>query len=248
VIGSGRTLGLWERFSQVRRPGIVDLALAQRLLSWFLLQGEGGIGEPWLLDRHAERGGYIGQRVNAGAELEGANGRAIANWHPDGTRIVFWETIDAAFRSPGDPESRVRVAHLTSRAPVVAPVVPLPLPAMAWAPPLDGYVPPPVADPAGTVAGAVGGSMRVTLDEGSPRRLTVAYDRYTDDGTNVVHGSESVLFEPGNLLAPALWNADVLLSGCAAGFLDVRDVQVSPFVLTGGFASARDGRLIEGLP
>jgi len=248
VIGSGRTLGLWERFSQVPRPGVVDLSLAQRLLSWFLLHGEGGIGEPWLIDRHAERAGYIGQRVNAGAELEGANGRAIANWHPDGTRIVFWETIDPAFLAPGDPESRIRVATLTARAPVAEPVVAQPLPDMPWAPPLAGFALPPAPDPAGTFAGRVGGTMRVTLDDATPRRLAITYDRYTDDGRSVLEGTESVLFDPANLLAAAEWNADVVLSGCHTGFHRAQDVRIAPFVLTGTFASECDGRLIEGLP
>lgn len=248
VIGSGRTLGLWERFSQVRRPGVVDLAIAQRLLSWFLLQGEGGIGEPWLIDRAAERSGYIGQRVNAGAELEGANGRAIANWHPDGTRIVFWETIDPAFLAPGDPESRVRVAHLSSRAPVTEPTLALPVPDAPWAKDLDGFVLPPAPDPAGLASGRVGGTVRVTLDEATPRRLTVAYHAYTDDGRSVVDGTESVTFDPGNLLQSAVWNADVVLSGCQGGFLAAEDVQVAPFVLNGTFASEVDGRLLEGLP
>src|SRR5262249_35242952 len=90
LVGSGRGGAFFSVFSQVPRPGLVNPGL-EILTAFLFLTQRDPLLEPWLVDRFGERGDYIGQQLNPGSRAQGWDGRVIMNWHPDGTRIVFWE-------------------------------------------------------------------------------------------------------------------------------------------------------------
>jgi hypothetical protein len=255
VVNSARAHDRWGVFTQLPRPAIVDRAVGQRLLSWFLLEDAGApflVGDefmsPWLVDRAGERGDYVGQRLNPGAEDQGARAKAIPNWHPGGTRILFWEAIADEARAPGEPDSRLRIAHLTSRAPVADPIRPGPVPAAAWAPELAGFALAPEPEPERIRAGRVFGAAEIELTAGPLRRLAITYRDFSDDGLTVLNGTEVATWLETDLLQPATWDADVRLSGCRSGSLAIEGLRVAPFELSGRAASEVDGHLIEGLP
>jgi hypothetical protein len=133
AVGSGRGGHFFDVFSQVPRPALVNPALESTFLYFFLGQRD-PLLEPWLVDRWGARGDYIGQQLNPSSRAEGYDGRMIMNWSPDGTRLVYWEALtDTTGLPPDAADSRLVIAHLSSRAPVLAPVLPQPVPSLAWA-------------------------------------------------------------------------------------------------------------------
>src|SRR5262249_51274434 len=162
--------------SQVPRPNIVNPGL-KVLTSFLFLSQRAPLLEPWIIDRYGERGDYIGQQLNPGSLAQGFEGLMIMNWHPDGTRLVFARAPTAPAATPA---SRRAVTPLSSRAPVTSPFLPGPLPSLAWAPPLEGYVPPAFVPAPGT--GAFSGTAAVVYATEAPQQITVTYTGYSDDG------------------------------------------------------------------
>ena len=241
LVGSGRGGAFFSVFSQVPRPGLVNPGLEILTAFLFLTQRE-NLLEPWLVDRFGERGDYVGQRLNPDSPAQGWDGRVIMNWHPDGTRIVFWE---AATTAAAVPDTRLVVATLSSRTPSTSPIVPAPLPSLAaWAPPLAGYVPPAIA-PASR-AGLVSGTAQVAYTAGTPHRLVVTYTDFSDDGRAIVDGSETAVYTPG-LTGETTYDAAVSLRGCRQGVLRATSAHVALSGITGRVESEVDGRhLVAG--
>ncbi|KAF2008493.1 hypothetical protein BU24DRAFT_360200 [Aaosphaeria arxii CBS 175.79] len=178
--------------------------------------------QPWLIDRHGDRGDYFGQKLNAaGSGIPGSgaindpewNGMADPRWSPDGTEIVYWQafTVSPAcgganplpcYKSTaqGGRDARIMIAKLASRSPKVPKTAPIASDKVAWGTP---YVPgspnPSRKQPAPgnyTLKGGCRGSAKVTLTNndatGSLQRVRVTYKDFSDDGVNVLNGWEDV--------------------------------------------------------
>lgn len=176
--------------------------------------------QPILVDRYGDRGSYFGQQVNAaGNGTSGSvndpnwNGRADPAFSPDGTKIVFWQSLVIppacgdpnplpcpVSTAPGGRTYRVILAHLTSRQPAApAPVCKVPdmIPwARAFSP--GASTPPPYQLTAGlySLPGKVHGIAQVHLTAypgfGGFKTVAVNYTNYSDDGRHFIHGRETV--------------------------------------------------------
>ena len=242
LVGSGRGAGLSESFSQLERPSMISEPIGNVTFFYFLTQRP-ALLEPWLVDRYGARDGYIGQPLKPLGTRDGWDGLMIPNWHPDGTRIVWYErNLDTSLLAPGDIATRLRIATLTSRSPVVSPVLPQPMPSLAWAPALPGYVPPASPEPASR-DGAFSGRADVVYAPGPPHHVEIRYHGYSDDGRTILDGTEVADYTPG-LLGSSTYAADVTQHGCKQGFLRATDVGISISSLTGRTTSSVDGNVL----
>lgn len=236
VVGSGRGAGLVATVSQVPRSRLINVPLVT-VTKHFFLTALPPLIEPWLVDRHGERGDYVGQALHPTAIAEGWDGRFIANWHPDGTRIVWWQTALAG------GATRIVVAELSSRTPITNPVVPGPAPSLAWAPTLAGYMPPGPTDPV-TTPGAVSGMAQVSFTPGERNLLEIRYSDFSDDGEHFVDGVETFDYTTG-MISDVLYDADVRLHGCRQGFVAADAAKFTLGALTGTVTSEVDGNLLS---
>ncbi|KAJ0357883.1 hypothetical protein COL154_009724 [Colletotrichum chrysophilum] len=200
--------------------------------------------QPWLIDGFGDRGSYFGQKLNAegdGVPGGGAindpewNGRADPRWSNDGTRVVFWQALTTSpdcggtnplpcygSTAPGGRTERMILAHLTSRKPQSrAPVECLPN-NIPWA---TSYVPgdPPPARPLPlngtfTLKGKAGGWANITITPKSdgtlPESVAVEYHDFSDDGINVLVGTEKVTARnPTPTLEQVDWFSDLIQTG-----------------------------------
>ena len=138
--------------------------------------------------------------------------------------------------------SGARIATLTSRSPVVSPVLPQPMPSLAWAPALPGYVPPASPEPASR-DGAFSGRADVVYAPGTPHHVEIRYHGYSDDGRTILDGTEVADYTPG-LLGSSTYAADVTQHGCKQGFLRASGVGISISSLTGRTTSSVDGNVL----
>ncbi|MDX2168014.1 MAG: hypothetical protein SF182_13150 [Deltaproteobacteria bacterium] len=235
VIGSGRGSGLVATVAQVPRSPLINVPLVT-VTKYFFLTALPPLIEPWLVDRYGERGDYIGQALHPTALAEGWDGKFIANWHPDGTRIVWWQEALAG------GASRIVIAQLSSRAPITSPVVPSPMPSLAWAPALEGFLPPGPADPV-TTAGTFSGLAQVSFTPGASNRLEIRYTDYSDDGEHFVDGVESFDYTTG-MISAVRWDADVRLHGCRQGFVSAQSAEFTVVTSSGSVVSEVDGTLL----
>jgi len=235
VVGSGRGAGQVATVSQVPRSPLVNVPLVT-VTKYFFLTAQAPLIEPWLIDRHGERGDYVGQPLHPTALAEGWDGKFIANWHPDGTRIVWWQEALAG------EATRMVVAELSSRSPIATAVTPSPMPSLAWAPPLDGYRPPGPTEPV-TTPGAVSGMAHVTFTPGARNLLEIRYEDYSDDGAHFVDGVETFDYTMGQI-STVTYDADVTLHGCRQGFLAADAAKWNVVASSGTVTSEVDGNLL----
>jgi hypothetical protein len=167
------------------------------------------------------------------------NGRADPRWSPDGTKIVYWQALVQAPQCGGSNplpcpnytangrHTRLMIAHLTSRAP--KPYTP-PAPVsenIPWGVPYHPGDPAPfrTLPPQGTflLKGKVFGAAQVTItpdaDHTKVVKTSVGYINYSDDGINVINGTESVeRLDSGSItLEKLLWHSNLRLTGCQTG-------------------------------
>ena len=83
VAASARTEGLVETVSQIERSDAINHGL-RTLLLHLHLNHRPALREPWLLDQHGARAGYLGQALDPGALDAGWDSRPPFGWHPDG--------------------------------------------------------------------------------------------------------------------------------------------------------------------
>ncbi|MEW6272828.1 MAG: hypothetical protein AB1689_26420 [Thermodesulfobacteriota bacterium] len=241
VVGSGRSSGLLETAAQPRRPNFVGPGLEPLVAALFVTRRSALI-QPWLVRAGSESAEHPGVQLNAGSAAEGYSGRAIPNWHPDGTRVLYWEgTSDPSV--PPTSATRIVVARLADREPSPARgerVSPEPL----WAPSLAGFVPPD-APVAASRDGLRGGSVEISHDERADgtRTLTVVYRGFSDDGEWVIDGFESAAYR-GGLTGVTRYTADLRASGRHDGFL-LADATISPAGIEGSIESEVDGRRLR---
>lgn len=183
------------------------------------------------------------------------NGRADPTWSPDGTSIVYWQamveppacgggqrTAPTCPQStePGGRKTRLMMAELTDRRPQVH-QGPTPFRSeIPWAVRYEPGLPlptrPSVRPGAYTLKGRMSGDARVVLAESADGRniaqINVTYTNFSDDGVNIIDGTESATS------APYIRHADLRLSGRHSGFR--KSSEPSGFVITP--PSSRGGR------
>ncbi|KAL4864082.1 hypothetical protein BDV12DRAFT_205922 [Aspergillus spectabilis] len=170
--------------------------------------------QPILLDRYGDRGDYVGQQVNAAGDGSNSsindpnwNGRADPAFSPDGTKIVYSQSLVTYPACGGDnplpcAEStadrgrtyRVMLAHLTSRKPSTpAPVFKVPE-SVPWAMlfPPDAALPEPYTLEPRNIhpSGQIQRSCTLTIPEDNPWMNHL--DWYSDlTQTGAVHASKN---------------------------------------------------------
>ncbi|MFI7148018.1 hypothetical protein ACIBO2_24160 [Nonomuraea sp. NPDC050022] len=234
TVGSARTTGLLETFSQIRRPPFIEEGVPALPFAVFTTRNP-QIAEPWLVDEHDTRG----QPLAPGAIAAGWDAKPNFRWKPDGTAVLFWQ------QQVHGTQTRVVVAHLPERPPAGrGPIRSTPSP--SWASPIAGYVPP---DPRQVThhAGKISGSIDITRRPSPIPRfeylLEVTYTNYSDEPGFVINGVErSDHGKPGLYGTTSRYSADLAVSGRHSGYLKADNVLIQPNAMTGTIESQVDGR------
>ncbi|MEU6375841.1 hypothetical protein [Streptomyces sp. NPDC046909] len=195
---------------------------------------------PWLVNPATGRG----FQINAGSDPDW-NAAADPAWLADSTAVVYTENLACGANpaphrcadsiEPGGRNSRLMIARFPDFKPSV-PVALAPVSDTTWGVPYDPNAPAqqtikPVPTGTYTLRGKNQGSatVRVTNNEADTQTLTIAvqYSDYSDDGANVINGTEQVErgsnaalgCSPGTPLALACltWTEDLTLSGRHTG-------------------------------
>jgi hypothetical protein len=188
---------------------------------------------PWLVNPARQQS----EQINAGGDPNW-NAAADPVWLADSTAVVWAENLACGANlsppqcpdstEPGGRNSRVMMARFPTLPPST-PTPPAPIsdtaPA-AWAvpyPPQPGHsLPTPATIPTGTytIDGNVRGSATVTITDNSSSNgyhsITASFQNYSDNGRNVINGSESVQNDTtsaGNVT----WCENLTLSGQRSG-------------------------------
>ena len=233
--------------------------------------------EPILIDRYGDRGNYHGQQLNAGGDATPGSGsisdplwagRADPTWSPDGTAIVYWQSLVTApacgpsnpnlltcptSSEPGGRRTRLMIASLTSRT---AQVHTQPAPVsdeVPWGVEYHGgdAFPQRYFIPAGTytLRGNSFGLANVTVTENSSHTadasVAVTYHDYSNDGITVLNGTESVsqTVSLATFTTSTTFVEDLHVTGCHTGSKLTSDggFNVTQNLVTG--ASKRTGTL-----
>lgn len=243
VNGSSRGRARMAPYAGVPRPPFVDFGV-------YVLTGRHALGganrrcllEPWLLDAAGQSGEYFGQPINPDND-PGWGSHGPGSWSPDGTRYTFWERN---YSAGPDPESRIAVATLPARTPSTTTVSAF-TPRPSWATPRSQWNG--ALDKVGlfVINGKHSGKALLTLAGVNPNTTgaSVVYINYSDDGENILNGSETAL-NPFALLTGS-WIADITVSGAHTGSLEAEVFSVQK-ELRGRVHSEYDGVRAEGIP
>ncbi|MGD6741752.1 hypothetical protein ACOKM3_07925 [Streptomyces sp. BH106] len=194
---------------------------------------------PWLVDPATGRG----FQVNAGSD-KNWNAAADPAWLADSTAVVYTENLAcganptphrcADSTEPGGRNSRLMIARFPDFKPS-APVAAPPVSDKTWGLPYDPdkapEQPKPVPTGTYTLRGKAQGAATVRITNNSADTqtlaLTVDYRDYSDDGTNIINGTEKVErvsnttlgCTPGTATALACltWTEDLKLTGKHTG-------------------------------
>ncbi|MFI5799941.1 hypothetical protein [Streptomyces sp. NPDC051677] len=192
---------------------------------------------PWLVDSRTGRG----FQINAGSDPNW-NIAADPAWLADSTAVVYTENLAcganptphrcADSAEPGGRNSRLMIARFPDLKPS-APVAPAPVSDKTWGVPYKQGENPPHAAPVPTgtytLRGTDSGSATVRITSTGTQTLSIGvdYHNYSDDGTNVINGTEKVErvsstalgCTPGtaSALACVTWTEDLTLSGRHTG-------------------------------
>lgn len=230
--------------------------------------GEFRLFQPFLIDREPERPGYSGQQLNACRSPEEAaiagsicdanwGTGADPRWSADGTKITYFQHLRQSpnclpgvscptSTEAGGHTARLMVARLTSRKPVTLRAVKSVADAVPWATPLKPGDADPVRThvPGGvyTLKGKALGSATVTVvetaDKSAITLVSAIYDNYSDDGRNIVNGTESVS-NAGGTAGPVTFRSALTLTGEHTGYR-----LTSPEGFTVSVVSAFTGELV----
>lgn len=200
-------------------PPIIDL-VAVTAASSTRNNGARRFFQPILIDRYGDREDYFGQRINYQGDASNGsvndpnwNGKADPAFSPDGTHVVYWQSLVMSPACGGEnplpcpvPTAqggrtyRVMLARLSSRNPT-SPVPVFAAPdEIPWATPYPSgsSLPTSYSLPAGnyTLYGKISGFANVTLDKntlsGTFRSVFARYTDYSDDGQHYINGVEVV--------------------------------------------------------
>ncbi|MEU1182346.1 hypothetical protein ABZ464_32845 [Streptomyces sp. NPDC005820] len=216
-------------------PAITDL-LSTSVVSSVRNNGQRRFFQPYLIDRHGDRGAYQGRQLNYAKTSPDWNAGADPRWSPDGTAVVYHERQVSApscgganplpcpvSTEPGARRTRLMIARLVERKPVHPLVVKRVSDTVPWGTP---YVPGTAAPerpypPQGTylLRGKASGSARVDIvwDDAKTAVKTVSlrYKRYSDvGGAGFLDGSESVTRTSTSTTLTTLdWYSDLVRTG-----------------------------------
>jgi hypothetical protein len=240
AVFSGRGQGLFETVAQLRRPNDIGPGL-DCVFGYLFANRRKELLEPWVVRDGAEQAGELGQLLNPGSLDEGWDARTLVTWHPDGTRLLFWEDQGDPFAAPSADGTRFVIVDLVDREPSPA-GGDVTSPTPSWAPELAGLVPDalPVAE---SRDGQVSGTVTVTQSNGErpgSGTIEVVYDGFSDDGEWVIDGTESSTYD-GGLVGGCEYRADLTASGEHDGTL-VADAVIAPGGIEGTLTSDIDGR------
>jgi hypothetical protein len=225
-------------------PPITDM-LTSAAVSSIRNNRERRFFQPYLIDRYGDRDAYQGQQLNAGDGAPGSasdpnwNGMADPRWSPDGTSVVYWQALVTApscggtnplpcpsSTEPGGRRSRLMLARLTSRKPLaLKPPAPI-SDTVPWGTSYTPGDPTPLRTsiPPGTYVlhGKVSGSAQVRLSADGGHQdissVAVNYTNYSDDGTHIINGSETVTRRnPRPTLEQLEWHSDLVETGAVHG-------------------------------
>jgi hypothetical protein len=194
---------------------------------------------PWLVDPKTGNG----FQINAGSD-KNWNIAADPAWLADSTAVVYTENLAcganptphrcADSTEPGGRNSRLMIARFPDFKPS-ARVAVAPFPDTTWGLPYDPSTPPqqpkPVPTGTYTLRGKAQGAATVVITNSSTGTqnlsVAVAYSNFSDDGTNIINGTEKVErvsntalgCTPGtaSALACLTWTEDLTLSGKHTG-------------------------------
>lgn len=241
AVFSARTSGLFETVSQVRRPNAIGPGI-ECLFGYLFANHRKELLEPWVVAAGAEQEGELGQLLNPGSLEDGWDARTLVGWHPDGTRLLFWEDRGDPFDAPTADGTRFVIVDLVDREPSPAPDLAPVSPAPTWAPALGGHVPaapPEVRSRAGEVSGTLT-VQRTPGERPGSGTVEVTFDGFSDDGEWVVDGTESARYD-GGLTGGCDYRADLAVSGDHEGYLRA-DASIEPGSIDGTIESEVDGR------
>lgn len=167
---------------------------------------------------------------------------ADSYWSPDQTAIVWGQVYaspgtcgppydaiacPATTTEPGGRTSRLMIARLTGRHPRPSLPVSQVSDTVPWAMPYHpgDAAPAPVLIPSGTytLKGKLFGKAQVTFTQNAAGNAyssaSVTYNNYTDDGINVINGTETVIATPSAnpLLGTVTYHDNLVLSGAHTG-------------------------------
>ncbi|KAL4876471.1 hypothetical protein BJY04DRAFT_210627 [Aspergillus karnatakaensis] len=224
-------------------PPLTDLVASTATAS-IRNNGQRRFFQPWILDRRGDRGGYVGQQVNAAGDgTPGSindpewNAQADPRWSWDGTKIAYYQTLTVppqcgglnplpcpVSTAQGGRTYRIMLATLTSRKPAsLNPVAPV-ADTIPWGTPyIPGDQAPAVRyPPAGryTLTGSISGHASVELIENHNRTsletVSVTYYNYSDEPGVVLRGYENVTTSPLSLTSQVVhWHSDLRDVGVA---------------------------------
>ncbi|KAL4797740.1 hypothetical protein BDV19DRAFT_387167 [Aspergillus venezuelensis] len=260
-------------------PPITDL-ITPSITSATRNNGQRRFFQPWLIDKYGDRGLYFGQRINAaGNESPGAindpnwNARADPRWSPDGTQIMYHQTLVQVpacggknplpcpvSTAPGGRVNRLMLATLTSRIPLPPqPVADVPE-YIPWGTPYNPDDPLPVRplpQPGKyTLRGAVSGTAEVEIlgNSTSIGQIAVSYSNFSNNGLNTIAGIENITVTHLSVSASrADWYSDLTSVGEVdstkntgpGGFHLEIDAMVNIFNATGTMTTTIDGIIYE---
>jgi len=208
--------------------------------------------QPMLLDRYGQRGDYQGQQLNGGFDAGPGgigdpnwNARADPAWSPDGTKIVYWQTLVTSpecgggnslpcpdSTEPGGRRTRLLIADLVSRGPKNIKGPRDVRQVGSWAQPLatnpSTPLRPIVPEGSYSLAGKVSGTVTIEVthrDNGVQiQSVSVVYEDFSND-CRVFNGFEIVAVGApvGQFQNETDWNSDITMSGCETGTKITRD-------------------------
>ena len=239
VVASGRTTGLFETVSQVRRPNFIGPAI-EPLTAYLFVNHRRELLEPWLVEVGAEEHGGLGRQVNPDSAADGYDARVPMSWSPTGDRLLFWEGRSDP-NGPPTGSTRIVVAHLGRER--VAGGPPAATPSPAWAPALAGFVPPATVEPISRDGRNQGSVTIARRTEGDKEVIEVEYHDFSDDGAWIVDGTESATFD-GGTFGETRYVADLRLTGSHDGYLRA-DAVISAGGMEGSITSSVDGHRLD---
>ncbi|MEU9246195.1 hypothetical protein [Streptomyces sp. NPDC048385] len=234
-------------------PAITDL-LSTTAVSSVRNNGQRRFFQPYLIDRHGDRGAYQGQQLNYANTSPDWNAGADPRWAPDGTAVVYYERLASApscgganplpcpvSTEPGGRRTRMMIARLVDRRPVhERPVKPV-SDRVPWGTPYvpGSAIPPRPYPPQGTytLRGKASGSaeVRIVWDDANTTVKTVSlrYTHYSDDGSGFLEGIESVTRTSRNTTVDTLdWYSDLVKTGRNGEVLATKKTGANGFHLT----------------
>lgn len=259
-------------------PPITDL-VTTTVASSTRNNGQRRFFQPFLIDQYGDRGNYFGQQINgAGDGSPGSlddpnwNGMADPKFSPDGTMIVYWQTLVVppacggenplpcpVSTAPYGRTERMMLATLTSRKPLDLPAVKPISDFVPWGTPyVPGSVPEARYYPPGgeyTLEGASSGYAKASLVENSDKTgiisISMAYYNYSDDGISFLNGYENATgTNPSITLNVLDYFANLTRTGpenstkitSEDGFHIEIDVMTNIFVANGTLVTTVDGK------